>query len=245
MKVLDAIKQRPDYDYSELQPFVFAPSGGSIVDIPELDEDLILASPFPLFSIELDGIAMTAGEDGVKTLSLICHELAPNEYEFFAHTQNKGNEYLLCVKRNSFTLYKDGQQLGQQSDDLIAQSTDIYNSYLSLTNLYLERLHNEKTGTTSALGRAKFKVGKQKKIFRPRGVIYVSKTIQENKKFQNKKEINWSHNWTVRAHWRKLNNQDSLGLNRLGERVVKGRTWIGSFKKGSDSIGRPKIRKVN
>lgn len=56
------------------------------------------------------------------------------------------------------------------------------------------------------------------------------------------REIDWSHRWEVRGHWRKI---AGLGKNRLGEYCVKGMTWVKAHTKGpEDKDVVPKTRVV-
>jgi hypothetical protein len=47
------------------------------------------------------------------------------------------------------------------------------------------------------------------------------------------KQIDWSHRWTVRGHWRRLE-PGKLGKDRAGDYVVNGLTWVVNHIKGPD-----------
>lgn len=54
------------------------------------------------------------------------------------------------------------------------------------------------------------------------------------KKMQEHKEF--THRFEVSAHWRKMKDPESLGLNRAGVRCVVGRTWIKKHERGTGDL---------
>lgn len=56
---------------------------------------------------------------------------------------------------------------------------------------------------------------------------------------QSSRQINWSHRWEVRGHWRKV---DALGKDRSGEYIIPGFTWVKESIKGDESL--PLIKKT-
>ena len=247
-QTFDFMKMLPDIDedMSELQPFVFTSTDELAVDVPKA-EDCILACPFELFSIELEDIALTCtdiydqNDYGVNIQAIICKELSPAKYIFWTYNKisfSDGTQKFVITKATEDKCI---------FEDRISYDRDIYDSCVDIVTTYLERLHNEKMGAFDASGRAKIKVNGKKAIYKPKGVIYV--TQKSGKKYRSKilaqgsKNINWDHAWTVRRHWRKLKNSESLGKNRLGERCEKGYTFIGSYNKG-EGTEIQKIRRV-
>jgi hypothetical protein len=236
-----------DEDMSELQPFIFTSLNLPIADIPKANDD-ILACPFELFSIELEDIALTCTEvtdskdNGINIQAIICKELSPSVYKFWMYNKvifEDGSEERVVVK-----VEEGGNLLNGKKFDGKA----FYETCMDLVSNYIMRLHDEKLGIFDANGRAKIKVNEKKLIYKPKGAIYVtpkvSKKEKEELKAQGTKKINWDHVWTVMSHWRKLNNPESLGLSRLGERKVKGYTYIGAYKKGEGKEIK-KVRRVN
>lgn len=53
------------------------------------------------------------------------------------------------------------------------------------------------------------------------------------------KEIDWSHQWWVRGHWRKF---DGIGKDRNGDYNTKGFTWVIPHLKGPETL--PVVKKV-
>jgi len=52
-------------------------------------------------------------------------------------------------------------------------------------------------------------------------------------------EIDWSHRWEVRGHWRKC---DGIGKDREGKRCVNNFTWVKEHEKGPEDL--PLIKKT-
>lgn len=48
------------------------------------------------------------------------------------------------------------------------------------------------------------------------------------------KEVQWSHSWFVRGHWRVLHDPLTIGKNRAGQYCQKGFTWVIDHIKGPD-----------
>lgn len=66
--------------------------------------------------------------------------------------------------------------------------------------------------------------------------VHISKIIRvsPNKEIVRSigsREVDWSHRWMVRGHWRKHN---GLGKNRSGEYSVSGYTWVVEHEKGPE-----------
>lgn len=50
------------------------------------------------------------------------------------------------------------------------------------------------------------------------------------------REIDWSHRWWVRGHWRKIKGEIALGKDRSGEYTVKNFTWVTEHLKGPEEM---------
>ena len=80
--------------------------------------------------------------------------------------------------------------------------------------------------------------------YKPKNVIYLCTEKQFKTKYPNminsiinKPEFSWE----VMGHWRKLENESSLGKNRNGEYIVEGYTWVIPHVKGQGELKR-KVR---
>jgi hypothetical protein len=234
MQITRLIELSPKgYDFDGLQPFIFSQNGHLESDFPPV-ENIILSCPFPFFSIEIDGYMGICGDkveiDGLKDAEaqfrcLCIRELSPGDYQILALMEKWHNNEL--IDSTTFDLGRG---------PALAEAIPIVHEMLS-------RLQIEDNGTTGGHGRARYKrADGSKGTFRPRGVIYIG---NKNKALATSSGhvIDWRNSWNVRAHWRKLANPESLGLDRKGERAVKGYTWIGHYKKGEGPIV-DKVRKV-
>lgn len=80
--------------------------------------------------------------------------------------------------------------------------------------------------------------------YKPKNVIYLCTEKQFKTKYPNminsiinKPEFSWE----VMGHWRKLENESSLGKNRNGEYIVEGYTWVIPHVKGQGEL-KKKVR---
>lgn len=248
MRFLELINKHRGIDFTELQPFVFKPEDKSQMEMPnDTPQNQVLACPFPFFSIEIDGGLLTSSpelEDPVNIVALACKELKPNWYRFFATIEVLDRVYPVVVER----LISGNKAVGGGSIDGKEIFDDEHlngflNTFVFLTDYYLSRLHKEKTGTVRASGHAKFRDSSgKKKIYKPRNVIYVADKVYEGSQTSRGHIIRKSNHWTVRAHWRKIK---GLGLDRNGDRIIDGYTWVKSHVKGDkDELVQPMVRVV-
>jgi len=222
-----------EYDFSDVQPFVFS---GDKIDEPVFDDgyDDILACPFQKFSIELDGYNGLVGFLNDKSSVITEHvvrcvlvnELSPNVYDVIALIERWVND----EKVNEFSV------------NYPPEENECIREFKSIIHEYLSRLHKSDNGTFSGNGRAKYKYESKKRFFRPRGVIYVGKKNKQ-KSTAIGNIINWSNSWNVMAHWRRLSNPESFGLDRHGNRTAEGYTWISNYVKGEGPMSN-KVRIV-
>lgn len=61
----------------------------------------------------------------------------------------------------------------------------------------------------------------------------ITKFIHSKDNNSIRKQYTYTHAFIVRGHFRNLHNPETLGINMLGERVIKGKTWINSYMKNS------------
>lgn len=237
MHILDLMKNHP-HNYEGIQPYIFEKSDKEKSFVEPTDE--ILASPFPKFSIEIDGDAITSSFGSFETNIIYCEELAPDDYLFIIDMCAMGQAMYMEFTSSLVKVYQNQQLVKTET------SSDIYNEYKGLVKHYLDRLRAGKLGLTNAAGKAKYKADGKKHTYKPNNVIYCS-----NKKFKGDKNapksrnypnVRWQESWTVEAHWRRIS-PDKLGLDRYGNRTVMGLTWIDNYAKGEGSL-MFKIRKV-
>lgn len=90
----------------------------------------------------------------------------------------------------------------------------------SLVFDFLDLIHKDKD-IREGKERKRLKVKGTKKKYNDLTIIHLCK--YQNIPTHQNKNIEWSHSWKVRGHWRKTNN---LGKDRNGLRNQVGRTWV-------------------
>lgn len=239
LHILDLINTH-QYDYSDVRPYVFSPDDGIATPVPETDE--VLASPFEIFSIEVDGSNLTVdnGKENVNINCIYCHELSFDKYFFIVKSTAKGQTFIYRVYSDKVEAYSGNKLIGEQS------TSSMYDHMKTIVSAFLVRLHAGKLGVYNTSGKAKFKTQSgRKSTFKANDIIYVRKKDQVegvSTKTDNKRAVNWQSTWEVTSHWRRIKD-DSLGKDRRGERVVKGATWIKSYSKGMGEL-KIKVRRV-
>lgn len=207
----------------EAQPFVFEPTSVDNPHLPTPKSD-ILACPFPVFTLEYDRTYLTVDYDtGVNISAILCSENEPGDYTFHALIDSPYGEHILTVTKEN-------------------EAKSAYPNLLALCELLIERMYTHKRGTVSLPGKAKIKG--HRAPFKPNACIYIANrpntTTSEPDSLLNGRKVAWSNSWLVRAHWRRIAGK---GLNRFGERVVNGYTWIKEHQKGAGEV-KLKVRKL-
>lgn len=229
-EVIDGYKKFKEV-YSKAEVFVFERNSLETSDlkqgnIPKLiDANEVKSFPFSVISFEIANRHSIISSPDKKAFcyNIIAVEKEEfGEYEFYAmHEFDENIQEVFFIDSNSHSLK--------------------YREMCGLTDCFLRLIFKEKYGVekTKTIVRLNRKDKEKRKINR---VIYVS-----SKKYQNEVEpknnigkINWSHSFLVCGHWRRLTNPESIGLDRLGKRTVKGKTFIKPFTKGEGDL----IRKV-
>jgi hypothetical protein len=128
------------------------------------------------------------------------------------------------------------------SDDVEGAFRDFSKfSYLALC-IFNDMINRDKTIREGMEKRsAKVNPLSKKKAYSTFNIIHLSK-LNSIPQYKNSKNIEWSHAWKVRGHWRYFSNNDQLGKNRHGERLEKGRTWVMEYEKQKDLEFKNKIR---
>ena len=72
----------------------------------------------------------------------------------------------------------------------------------------------------------------QKYIHKINNVIYLAPKKGREDSIDHY-EVDWSHQWRVRGHWRVL--VDGIGKDRQGDYGVKGFTWVKDHTKGPEN----------
>ena len=239
MKFVDLVNA-VSYDFTEVRPYVFENSNGSQNELEQNSD--IIASPFVKFSIELESGWLTTAKDSgdFKIGVIFCEELSVDDYVFIVGMQVMGNPLYLRVTQSGVQKYSNGVFVGATSDRAM------YDNARSIVHSQLAKLHSGRIGLVNYGRKAKFKNSEgRKQVYKAKDVIYISnsKNVGKVEGARLTKGVVWQEAWEVGAHWRRIG-KDSLGLNRYGERVEKGYTWLKSYNKGPDKLINPKVRKV-
>lgn len=196
-------------------PFVFVPEGGEKVvgDVP-LTEPLDL--PFKSCFFEMLGRPISASTEDGKTISIMgiyINEVSPKEYEYMALLKTPGDE-------NTYTSVAK------------VYHKEVQDHFFRIVTLLLERMSSEEVGFCNPRKSVKFKFQGQKIQKRIEKIVYVAPKkkihLAQN---SSSKEIDWSHQWAVRGHWRVV---ERVGKDRDGL-PISGYTWIRPHVKGPEN----------
>jgi hypothetical protein len=207
------------------QPFVFKPKNITSEEMENefLPTGLSLDAPFSVFSIEMSEgtfITVPRPDDKVKVSirCILAYETAPKKF----------SSYVLADMDYGF----------RKETVVCPLPLD------SLLKVYIKRINHEKIGQENIRTTVKIGTGKNKKIHRFRKVIHVfSGREKERKETYAGKNIDWSHKWLVRGHWRKHN---GIGKDREGCYCVSNFTWVMEHEKGpADALVVKKTRVVD
>lgn len=228
LKLLSAIE--------ECEIFVFRPTNKEQQhlgddDVEEFNQKV--DAPFKVFSMEFSGntpITSMGNEnkahelDDVQILCILAIEILPNDFSFYILSKE--------IKRGVIKNYEiiSTDKVGKQG---------LYNWCMELMSVMLEKLSSQKIGIE--LVREKFKIGsgKTKRYHKIRRVIHVSpkREISEAKSSMGR-EIDWTHRFSVRGHWR---DHDGIGKDRDDNYCIEGKTWVKSHVRGPED--KPLIKK--
>lgn len=104
----------------------------------------------------------------------------------------------------------------------------------------LSRLHEFESGIERAAIRSKVRVDGVNHHVKIKEIIHIRpKTQSANSEEFESREIDWSHRWEVRGHWRKIS---GIGKDREGAYKIGGHTWVVPHQKGPDHL--PVVRKL-
>ena len=233
--VLDSFKNTVPFVFSDHNPCasenVRTIKNHSISDVKNDIESIKIAPPFPVTSYEFETINIvnyspSEGEER-RVHAMHCIEISPDSFMFTLLYDTVRD-----FNRTRFT-------------NIITESLkpEEYANCKMLLQKLLRQINSKKHGVVKQKRAYKFNKGKgEKRCFKQSKFVYINSSKSEQRERIGGKKIEYSNGFYVSAHWRKTRKPDSMGLNREGERCVKGLTWVGHYFKGEDPI--IKIRKV-
>lgn len=207
-------------------PFVFIPEKNyigplSLEEKPDFQVE-VTDAPFKIFSMEMLGenqsITVPRSDAEVKAFleAILVVEHKPKECLFFG-------------------FFKIQQKSGKQHKEVFFST-----SLSVIVNALLKRLSQETTGIEHIRERVKIGTGKDKRTATFRRIVHVRpKKLQTDRVEGTTREIDWTHRWAVRGHWRKT---PQLGKDREGNYCMDGFTWVSEHVKGPE--GAPLIAKT-
>jgi len=208
------------------QPFVFMnpnnPDGPKLpAEEVDMDKYPKIDVPFELFSIEMLNGPITSPRPGDET-----------------------DVYIDCIVNREFAPEKHGQyvlvrqflkQFGTPETEIVF----LTNTMRPTVKRYLDRLQVEKDGLQKIKERVKLGSGQTKRIHTFRKLVYVCPKKLITKSLGGTRNIDWSHRWSVRGHWRGIT---GIGKDREGNYCVQDNTWVNHYTKGPED--KPLIKKV-
>jgi len=153
------------------------------------------------------------------------NELGPNNYLFsaFINTYDETNTYI--VEEDTGLYYAD--------TDTVKSNMVMYKICLDLTRTFLITLNQSVLGSEKTTFLIPKPGSNKKKIPIIKDIIrVVPKKEQYKTKPLFSKEIDWTHRWEVRGHWRKIK---GIGKNRNNEYCTKSFTWVVPHEKGPEN----------
>jgi len=178
----------------------------------KFSEQVPINQPFRVVAVEaLSGVLKIRNpndlDDPIKVMNIKCLvsvEFEPGIYALFGNLDTPTEERVVMISND------EAEPLLRFIFDSLAES---------------------EIGTESVNERVKLSTGGSKTIRKIKRVIHICGK-RDKTKLYGTREVDWSHAWSVRGHWRKI---PTIGKNRLGEYVVKGFTWVADHQKGPES----------
>jgi hypothetical protein len=179
--------------------------------------------PFDSCFYEIDKGAMFGFDDAdgteIAILGLFITQFTPSQFKASLLASTKGRSFILSPE---------------------AIDPVIMNHILGTVYILTERFHSEHKGMASPRTSVKTRNTDGSKHFhRINKVVYVSGKKSAASFGMEEREIDWSHRWEVRGHWRRI---EGLGRDRHDQQIVKGYTWVKNYVKGDPSL--PLVKKV-
>ncbi len=182
--------------------------------------------PFQTIWIEMtdsekESVSLTSdfhkeSESLLFTLGLLIHEVEPKLFRIWSYYQvMEYEENTKKFKHKNYMMYETSM-------------------YGRIADAYIKRINQESWGVENPGEIVKLGSGKSKVCRRIRRVIHIAPKKLRNKiSGVSNKKIDWSHSWSVRGHWRKIN---GIGKDRNNKESVVGYTWVNSHVKGNGEL---------
>lgn len=200
-------------ELSEAEIFVFSPENevpsDKFDDIDELPDGYSYDQPFRATSIEMFGDRPITSEHKNDLIYARIHCIVSLE-----NPTNPKDKKILALISGGGT-------------EIVAIS-DMNNAMALIFEDFMKRLNRSEVGEERVKKRISLGTGTSGG-FTIKKIVHVKRRGASSE--YGSREIVWSHRWSVRGHWRKV---DGLGKNRAGEYVVHGHTWVTDHIKGPE-----------
>src|SRR5438067_1326025 len=190
-----------------LPPFPDAVNG----IIKPLDESTITALPFPVCFFEIAGMNPlyteygTGSKDTGKVIACLIKEESPNNYSSWCILFDYKLNYCLCAYKRP-----DNQGSHRALVKGISDAISTQEIALEKTSMWIRGGSNKNSRPL---------VSRQlNEIVRISPANYAKELTS---RFGGR--VDWSHQWEVRGHWRKIN---GIGKDRSGAYTMSGFTWV-------------------
>lgn len=211
--------QRDFFEYVEkARSFVFVPSNSTPKELEEVPSfDRIEGAPFPVFSIEMSGDnPITSPKDQDEEVYINC---------------------ILCIETKP-GVFANFTYITYPSHGVRAVSSLAGGTINPLIQDFMNRINKEKMGLERVRERVTLGSGSEKRRHTIREVIHISPSVPRASDPKSSREIDWSHRFEVRGHWRRV---DTVGKDRDGNYGVEGYTWVREHVRGPEAL--PLIKK--
>ncbi len=217
-----------EYRLRESQIFVVDSSiANSVTKIKRNSDSLKFALPFKncfFQTAEQNKTIASFSVSEIKTdvFALIASEVSPGIYEGQLFTLENQKD-IRCERFTTDPLFSQ-----EEGFDIIAANIlSLLCEHIHSCNLGSEKVYRTVNTKTRTLGKSSFKVNHVIRLS-PK----ISRTFPEP---AYSRDIDWSMQWWVRGHWRKLPSSDILGKGRDDQYNVKGFTWVAEHLKGPEN----------
>jgi hypothetical protein len=215
--------------------FVYTPINKEPEDIHCSDcVDIKLDQPFPVWSVEIAGSCITTPQP--------TDEIQVRTYCLLMKEAEEGSPPV-CFSYVGVA--------GEEGEKFFVINLTEASSWLSLAEVYINRLKSEKDGLQEVSEVVMIPKGKKKRPHTIRRVFHIcpKSSLKTYEKISNT-SINWTHQWSVRGTWmhfwldenRSIIDMSRIGKDRQGEYCVPGRTWRVAHIKGPKHL--PLVKKV-
>lgn len=207
------------------------------VDANPIAQDTMFDSPFDVVSIEM-------------STGFICSpKMTING------VKGKDEVYIRCIllddsDRGMFIFALPGyhKEYGKYYQPQIVhmnlyEEREAHNAMAAIVHALLNRLNTQKVGREFVSEKVKIKASKGNEFVKISQVIHISGSKKYFKELNEgeKRNIEFSHRFFRRGHWRLLK-PEQIGKDRAEQRVAKGRTWVIESEVGNKDL--PLINKV-